>query len=298
MEFTTPTTKDEMYETLKEIYSFYRASLPIFREEPLEIMEIPSLEITEVTIEECRETAEQSLFASHTEKIKGKKANINLKISEIESEIKNLDEDEKVKIDECEKEYEKLIQKTKNEMVGKGLGVSCIAVNEVERLNLEKISAVGRVKIQYGVKKAELLSKVETLNAELDGVDEFYAEIHQSEIDAKANEIFSSRTQENEEKKKYNSSVYEKNLKYRNVILQARANLELKFMEVRKDYTTSELIEMGYYSDVLDCVMGYLKTLDDATAYQTVCDEYDLMQYLDHYYDSVVALYRQKNIIE
>ena len=295
MEFTIPTTTEEMYETLNLIYKHYRTSVPIFREEELEIMVIPTLDNTFPTEEELLEESQKSLAPAQTERRDKLKREIENRISEISNLLIHLEEEKTEKLEDLEQEYASKIIKTEKELTGRGLGASLVGVDEINKIVSEKTAMLGNLKMQYGIKKAELLSEKERLIESLEGVDSVYASLCENELVAKVTELKKEYEKRQIETQKYNDSVYEKNLKYRNVILQTRASLELKFMEVRKEYTTSELIEMGYYNDALDCVMGYLQTLSDSVAYRTICDEYKLVQYLDQYYEPIVALFRQKS---
>ena len=295
MEFTIPTTTEEMYETLNLIYKHYRTNVPIFREEELEIMVIPTLDNTFPTEEELLKESQKILAPAQTERRDKLKREIENRISEISNLLIHLEEEKTEKLEDLEQEYASKIIKTEKELTGRGLGTSLVGVDEINKIACEKTAMLGNLKMQYGIKKAELLSEKERLIESLEGVDSVYASLCENELVAKVTELKKEYEKRQIETQKYNDSVYEKNLKYRNVILQTRASLELKFMEVRKEYTTSELIEMGYYNDALDCVMGYLQTLSDSVAYRTICDEYKLVQYLDQYYEPIVALFRQKS---
>ena len=64
-------------------------------------------------------------------------------------------------------------------------------------------------------------------------------------------------------------------------------------MEINTQFfTKDQLVEMGYYKDVITCVSGYYDRLSALSAYQDITNETGLITYLDDFYESVVYMYR------
>ena len=87
------------------------------------------------------------------------------------------------------------------------------------------------------------------------------------------------------------SGIYEQ--RYSNSIKETKASLYIRFLDVSSgEYTKDQLVEMGYYTDVIRCVSGYYDTLPADTAFRDMNAEGDLMIYLDDYYDQMLYAYR------
>ena len=94
---------------------------------------------------------------------------------------------------------------------------------------------------------------------------------------------------------KYNNGILEKETRYRNTIKQAEATLKLQFLEISMgEYTKDQLVDMGYYQDVIDCVTSYYDKFSAAEAFQKITDEKKLAVYLDDMYAEVIYAYRSK----
>ena len=192
MEFTIPTTTEEMYETLNLIYKHYRTNVPIFREEELEIMVIPTLDNTFPTEEELLKESQKILAPAQTERRDKLKREIENRISEISNLLIHLEEEKTEKLEDLEQEYASKIIKTEKELTGRGLGTSLVGVDEINKIACEKTAMLGNLKMQYGIKKAELLSEKERLIESLEGVDSVYASLCENELVAKVTELKNS----------------------------------------------------------------------------------------------------------
>ena len=92
---------------------------------------------------------------------------------------------------------------------------------------------------------------------------------------------------------KYNNSLEEKEQRYLNSIKESKASLRLRFLYISAgEYTKDQLVEMGYYTDVIRCVRGYYDTLPAVDAYRDMVAEHKLAIYLDDYYQNVVYAYK------
>ena len=91
---------------------------------------------------------------------------------------------------------------------------------------------------------------------------------------------------------KYNNGLDEKEQRYLNTIKQTKASLKLRYMDISTgEFTKDQLVEMGYYADVVKCVCGYFDRLDPYTAFQDIASEKKLAIYLDDYYQNVIYTY-------
>lgn len=294
MEFTLPTTKTEMYETLDMLYKHYRASSPLFKQEDLKSLTLTPIEYEAKSLEDCAVEARLLLSAKHLEEITEKKAEISNEIYALNIALSGYAEEERKEIVDVEETYAKLIKESEIVATEKGVSMSCIALGGRGELVGERRAEIAKIKQKYREKTSATQTQITALTQKLSAVEEYFLPIHEQEIAVKAQELLIDNQKQCAENFKYNNSVYEKNVKYENVLVQAKANLELKFMEVRKDYTTAELIEMGYYTDVLACVFGYYDTLPANEAYMDITGEQNLILYLDSYHTTVVNLLKSR----
>jgi len=296
MQFETPTTKAEMYATLKEIYTAYRLQSPVYKEETLIDMTIPTLTVPNKTQAECDAEATLNLSAEHTREIERVKSELEDKILALDLAAEKFNQEKVEKINNIQLEYEKKLEAVNNQSLEKGVSVSSIFIAERNKIAKEQAEKIVEQEKYYDFRASQLQAEKEVLTTRLSSVEEYFSPIHQKEIDALSAKLYKEYQEKKLDVEKHNNSVYEKNVKYKNVIIQNRASFELKFMEVRREYTTSELIDMGYYEDVLRCVFGYYDTLSVDDAYEDVIYEQDLMYYLDTYYEGVIKLLYQRTL--
>ena len=163
------------------------------------------------------------------------------------------------------------------------------------KYNILIITVIPLIVINYIVKIINwinLKAQKEMLGTKLYNAGNYFNEIHQKEIEEKVLELKLAQKESDEKVFKYNNSIEEKTQRYQNQIIRNNAELKLQFMEIRSgDYTKTELIDMGYYTDVLKCVDGYYQTLSPSDAYLEICRESKLMIYLDEYYEQLVYVY-------
>ena len=71
---------------------------------------------------------------------------------------------------------------------------------------------------------------------------------------------------------KYNTSLEEKEMRSKNSNLSANASLTLKYLEIRsKSFSKEDLVNIGYYEQVIKCVCAYYNTITDKiVAYQNL----------------------------
>ena len=96
---------------------------------------------------------------------------------------------------------------------------------------------------------------------------------------------------------KFNTKETEEKMqKSRNSNLNANANLRIKHIEIQaKGYTKEELIQRGYYTQMLDCVSAFYSSDYFETpylAYIDLLDEVQLIVYLDEFYSDLLELFR------
>ena len=74
----------------------------------------------------------------------------------------------------------------------------------------------------------------------------------------------------------------------------ADAKAQLGGMRENVQGAKEQLVEMGYYADVVKCVMAYYNTLSPLDAYRDLSSEQQVIIYLDDYYSSVLYNYQMR----
>ncbi len=292
MQFKTPTSREEMYEVLQDIFYYYRIKRAEMEELDLAPLVLDKMEYIPLTAEQIKSNAESLVLPENKKARYDAKQKITLAISNMVGERESIEQSNQKTLDDITAYYQAQIEKINKEAVARGVENSTIVVQEissVESLMNSKLTFA----TQEGQEKLALIDgEIASLRESLECVDAFYDQLYTDSVSAKIIELTSADKEKQTEAFKYNNSLIEKELKYSNDIIKRKADLRLKYQEVQAEfYTKDQLIEMGYYADVVDCIRGYYDTFDPVTAYQEIKAEKKLMIYLEEYYQSVLYLY-------
>ncbi len=295
MEFTLPTTKQEMYDTLNDIFYYYRIKRQSYSELSLQELDLERLAYVPETDDELLARATILVAPDQEREIVKLKMELQEDIETIQIKIQAVENSIDSQIEAVNELYEgsKLTvvkQSEKNGLIVSGVIVDRFAV--LEAWKDEKILKIEQdAEAEINTLTAELTAKQNTL----DGLEQTFEQAHANDVEKKLSELKIERQNKSEEVFKYNNGLDEKEQRYKNTIIQANAALELKFLEISSgDFSKDQLIEMGYYEDVIKCVCGYLDTLAVGTAYQLANSDQKLPVYLDDYYQNIVYMYQAK----
>lgn len=293
MNFTTPTTKEQMYAVLQQIFHYYRIEREGFSSETLEELELDRLSFTPLTATQLSENAKTLLGGQHAREILQRKNTIEQEITEITAKKSAVTESRDAEIESINSDYAKSQEKVENQAVKNGLINSSITVDKIASLETAKNQRISEIREKASDKLAEYDAQIEKLNTALSQVDTYFSTAHSKDVSAKAIELKEKQDEIQRNVFKYNNTLEEKELRYRNTITQANTELKLRFMEIQAgEFTKDELVDMGYYDDVLDCVCAYYDKLEVVTAYQDIVKEKRLMIFLDDYYADTVYMYK------
>ncbi len=297
MEFVLPTTKDEMYLRLEEIFKFYKLTRYGYQKVELSPVTIKRLDKIEMTDEELYEKAKTELSGQHLREIEERKEEAREKNFRLKKELDSIDEELDESVLKLNELFLESVENVKKEAVKKGLLSSDFICDKIARLECEKNKEIVELTSKNTKRKTEISAEIESNNGIITTARDYFEEIHSAEILAKVEVYKKEIAKENQEREVYNSKLDEKDDKYRNSVIRQQAELEIQFMQIRNgEYTESELVDMGYYKDVLDCVRAYYDTLDVDTAYNDMLSEDRLITYLDRFYHELLYVYRQKVI--
>lgn len=293
MEFNLPTTKEEMYVILNDLFYYYRLRREGYEELNLIELELPRLEIEQMNQEKFVEKATNLLKSQHEREILTSENNIKSQILELEKkqtaiELNALDEIEKLRA-----LYAESVKKVENQIVKAGLVNSSIIVDKTVVLEDSLNEKIAKINQSKNSQIASINAKITSLTSELNNVDAYFEEIHQLEIDKKVIELKDEYAKMSADAFKYNNTLEEKEQRYSNTIKETKASLYLRFLDIKSgEFTKDQLIEMGYYTDVIRCVRGYYDTLPADEAYRDMNAEGNLTIYLEDFYQHVMYAYR------
>lgn len=295
MEFDLPTTLNEMYTTLSEIYYYYRVRREGYEDADLQDLVLERMEYVLPTEQEYLNKA-QTLLSAQFEREKLDYLNqLNASLKGVESKITAVTESASARIEELNALYAESILKVEERAAKAGLINSSIVADKTAMLENQKNVQIASVLEDRDQEIATLNSQMQELQLKIDGVDEYFNAIHQKELDKKIIELKDESIKTQREVFKYNNGILEKETRYANTVKQAEATLKLQFLEISMgEFTKDQLVDMGYYEDVINCVTGYFDRLEAVEAFQSIADEKRLAIYLDDMYEEVVYGYRVK----
>lgn len=293
MQFTLPATKEEMYETLQEIFHYYRMNWERYAGVTLTPLSIPRLTFTAKTNLQLESEAETIIKAEHEREIQKLKESISSEIASLDAKISVINTNASEKVNQINTLYASSEAKVLAEANKKGLGNSSIALSKIAELESEKNTKILAVNTEKTSSLSDISAKKTALNTKLTNADTYYSTIHGYEKTAKVKELKEADDKLGIEIQKYNNSLYEKETRYSNTMLETNATLQLRFMEISSNYfTKDQLLEMGYYDDVMLCVNAYYGSMAPSTAFADMKHESKLAFYLDDYYENILYQYK------
>lgn len=295
MEFQIPTTKSEMFDTLKQIFYYYRYRPILYTGVELEEIELPRIEYELPTDEQLQTRATLLLSGEHGREIAEAKKQILARIKTLQTVLDGVDAETETLITKLRDDCAATLKKTETEAVKKGIAYSDVVHERITSLEKDKNDGVAEINTAAENKKTLLKSQIAELENEYRATEDYFEPVHRSEIIAKAEELKAEAEKTYREVFKYNNGLYRREKEYANNLVQAKATLEIKFLEIRSgEFSKEELIDMGYYDDVLNCVSGYYDTLEPAAAYKDFAAETRLALYLNDYYQDMLFLYKTR----
>ncbi len=293
MEFNLPTTKEQMYAVLVELFDHYRVRKEGYEETELKDLVLERLDITEETDSELLLKAKKLLEAEHEREIKNYETELSSKVVALQEQISLLERHCVQEVASITNLYRESVSKVQNQAVKSGLLNSSIIVDKTALLEDSKNQKITQTIQEKDYQVALITAEMEELNAKLSASTEYFEAIHQKDINKKFVELCDERAKKKIEVFKYNNSLDEKEQRHANSIKEAKSSLYLRFLDIKAaEYTKDQLVDMGYFKDVINCVSAYFDTLEPLTAYQTFLAEKQLVTYLDYYYEQVALVYK------
>lgn len=292
MEFNLPTTKEEMYRILNDLFYHYRIMREEYKEIALEELQLQRLEYTPETDEELMEKAEKIVAADKAREKAEYIEKLNAEITEITTKITLTQENTQNEIQAVKDSCQQSIDALYKEGAREGAYYTSLINYNSTKLQDSRNATIYKINSESNATVAELTAKKQVVEQKLSNVDAYFEQIHAFDTERKIIELKEKRLATIMEVFKYNNGLDEKEQRYKNTIEQNKASLRLRFLDIRSgQFTKDQLVEMGYYEDVVRCVCGYFDRLDPYTAFQDIASEKKLAIYLDDFYQNVVYTY-------
>lgn len=298
MQFNTPVNESDMIYILRQIYGYYRVRHEEIQENELEELSLQRLEFIPLTDAELTEKATLLTAAARQREKEGLKAEIEEKIAVLSEQIKSAEENAVLIKKDITAVYEKAKAETLEDLKKNGLSKSSVAIErlaELKKSETEDLKAAERKKLDD---VAFSLAKIKGLTVKKENVDKIVDAIYEKAVTEKFLELKDEQDKLEREVFKYNNGLDEKEQRYRNDILYKGTLFQVRKAEIlQKEYAKEELVNMGYYADVIACVRAYFDTLPPVSAYHSFKDNVDIVPFLDDFYSQVLYYYERNALV-
>lgn len=293
MTFDTPTTKNEMYEILQEIFYYYRIRREADTDVTLNELDIDRMSYTPMSDADITAKAQTALRSAQAEKLLNYKKKISDEIYELGVKVTIYQAQKTAAENAAQSSYAAATLKAEREAVKRGIAESSVVIDRIADLQTSLAAEITAIDAEYDEKIATAQAKISRLQTDLTGADTYYSDVFSYEILAEKEKIKDEENKLIREIFKYNNGLDEKEQRAANSIITTTRSLELRYMNIASNFfTKDQLVEMGYYKDAIDCVCAYFDTLNPVTAFQQIAHDTKVAIYLDDYYSNVVYMYK------
>ncbi len=296
MNYPTPTTAKEMYEILEQIYYDYRLKIDAYEDAGLKDLVLERMSFTEKSDEELQSDARNLVYPWYNEEYSKAKTDVNVRIETLKTSKENLiAEGEKLK-ENLNEEVSLSKETVIKQSIKNGYKNSDITLQKIAELEEYRLEKLAKIEEQTLAQIAKVDGEITVLVQYRESLEEEYEGYFDKKIQAKYLELKEEQEKTKREVFKYNNGLEEKEKRSKNANVSANASLKLRYLEIRsQSYSKEELVDMGYYNDVINCVCGYYETIEDASqAYKSFLADTRVLIYLEDYYGNVLTLLRSK----
>lgn len=293
MQFNTPQTIEKMYEILNDLFHYYRVERQPYEELELQSLKLARLTYTPKTDTQLATIAQDAVSSEYEIKKREYKDDIERQKKAFEEKILLAQVNAESEINDIISSFDKSIEKIQAQAVKAGFANTNVVVQQTAKLESDKNVEVAKVNAKKNQLIADYTAEITALDERLSTCNTHFFGIQSSATQTKYEQLKEERQKLSMEVFKYNNSLDEKEQRYENTLKQAKMRIKLNYMEISNmEISKDELIEMGYYQDVITCVCGYFDTLSPVSAYDTFKANKKLSIYLDDYYQSILYLYK------
>ncbi|MBR5900420.1 MAG: hypothetical protein IKZ38_03390 [Clostridia bacterium] len=293
MEFRTPTSIDEMEEILGEIFCYYRLRREEYQKVELQPLRLSHLRYTKPSQQQIVEIATGQLAGAQKREILKYKAELSAQIKAKTALLEKRNAQLEQGVKKLEETYDNAKQKYIEWAQKRGVTSNSTVEKTLIDYDLKLVKEINAFKTPIEVEIATVEGELIDLNEKLQNADGYFDEVFQLELENKKTELSEQYDKTVRDVNKYNNSLDEKTQRYDNTIIEAGASLKLKYMQIEQEpIPKEELVRIGYYRDVINCVSSYLDTLNALDAYEVLTENKNIIAYLDDFYSTLLYAYK------
>ena len=222
MNFTIPTTKDEMYAVLKELFNYYRIKKDPFEEVLLEPLNLQRIVYQRPTDNEITERAGKLVEVENTKEIAEKTMQLNQEIASCEENLSAIDDDYRSERAEIENLYEQTYEKLRQTAIKNGLINTSTYLDKVAKLEIEKSEKITALLHEKTQKKADINATIASCVDSINRIHETYRELQMARVSAKAEELNSKMSS----KIQFDYTEYKPRLEPRKPVRRSLSDIE------------------------------------------------------------------------
>ncbi len=296
MAYQTPTSATQMYQILKQIYFDYRLRIDAYEDAGLEDIILERMQFNVKTDEQLLSEARELVAPWYDQEYDKEKKSVEAKIQVLMEKKENLSYDTEKKKTALTEEVAKSKKEIEKEAIKKGYVYSDVMMSKLTKLEEYRLTRIEQIDNDANQTLSSLEEEISALQITLSALRENLNEYFENKVNAKFIELKDAQEKEERDVFKYNNSIDEKEKRSKNANLSANASLKLRYLEIRtKSYSKEELVDMGYYEDVIACVRGYYDSFTNAyEAYNQFVADNKIIVYLEDYYGNLLSLYKAR----
>lgn len=295
MTFPKPTTKEQMYSILKDIFYYYRVRKADFEKETLKPLELKRLPFVLLNEESLLLKAGELVASEQMIELAKLKLSLGQEIDDYRDKMYQLTKAYNVTVEKITVNYNESVRKIQEQAIDRGVGLTSVVTSQLADLESSKNQNLSEAEQTYQTEYGYYQTKHNELMQRYNNLSDEYSEIFESQKRKKYLELKDEQDKLEREVFKYNNSIDEKEQRSENSIAQSNATLQLKYMEISSgSLSKDQLIDMGYYADVIDCVCAYYDTFEPLTAWRSIANDGRVAVYLEDYYTQIVFMYQSR----
>lgn len=295
MQFNRPTTLEELYSTLQDIFYYYRVKKADYEQEILQPLVLEKIEFVPKTDQELMQKAHDLIYCEQLIQLNNARLDLVKQKDSYLDKVNQLTKTYNQNVEKVIENYNQSVIKLQEEAIKRGVGMTSVVTAQLKDLEDKKNVQLSSLENEYGTQSQYYLEKIEETSARLENLDSEYQQIFESQKMQKFLMLKDEQEDLMREIFKYNNGIEEKQQRSINSIAQSNASLKLKYMEISaENFSKDQLIELGYYQDVIDCVCAYYDRFTPLDGWRNIANDAKVAIYLEEYYTQIVFMYQQR----
>ena len=173
MTFNTPTTKNEMYEILQQIFYYYRIRREASPDVSLNDLSLARLSVPLVTDSQRATKAQTALRAAQAEKVLNYKKKISDEIFELDVKISTYATQKTAAENAARLSYAAAEEKAEREAIKRGIAESSAVIDRIADIQTALASELTAIDAEYDEKIATASARKSRLETDLVGADTY-----------------------------------------------------------------------------------------------------------------------------